>query len=172
MCNRKLGILSMLLACCTLVMVIGCDTPTGEEGEGEGDFAYDITFPADLSKAELNLSSLADNGYARKIDLLGNNNKGTLPAVPAGYYIAVIDLCRVNLTTAAKTEVVHVYKGQTTLMTIDFTGINFASAPSLVQSYKIVESGPVMLENLAANQVFAVAVNKAAISANYSNTGG
>jgi len=145
---------------------------TGKKGEGEGNLAYEITFPADLNKAELNLTSLANNGYTIKIDLLGSNNKGVLPAVPAGYYTAVIDLCRVNLTTAAKTEVVHIYKGQTTSMTVDLTTINFASAPGPVQSYKIIESGPVMLENLAANQVFTVAVNKSAGTVKYSYTGG
>jgi PBP1b-binding outer membrane lipoprotein LpoB len=41
-----------------------------------------------------------------------------------------------------------------------------------IQSYKIVESGPIMLDNLTANQVFAVAVNKAASLVNYSYAGG
>jgi len=41
-----------------------------------------------------------------------------------------------------------------------------------IQSYKIVESGPVTLENLADDQVFAVAVNKAAGFVYYSNAGG
>jgi len=141
-------------------------------GEGEGAFAYDITLPAALTKAELNLVSLSNNGYANKIDLLGNNNKSTLLAVPAGYYLATLDLCHENFTTAGKTEVVHIYKDQTTAMVVDTTAINFASAPALIQSYRIIESGPVMLENLAANQVFAVAVNKAASFVNYSNAGG
>jgi hypothetical protein len=139
--------------------------------EGQGNFAYDITLPADLNKAELSLAPLADNGCDEKIDLMGNNNKGTL-AVPAGYYMAAIDLCRENLTTAGKTEVVHVYKGRTTFMTVDFTKISFASAPAPIQSYKIIESGPVMLENLASNQVFAVAVNKSSYFTNYSYAGG
>jgi len=40
------------------------------------------------------------------------------------------------------------------------------------QSYKITESGAIMLENLEANRVFTVAVNKAAGYINYSNAGG
>jgi len=143
---------------------------TGEEGEGA--FAYDITLPAALTKAELTLTSLSNNGYADTIDLLSNNNKSTLLAVPAGYYLATIDLCHENLTTAGKTEVVHIYQEQITTMTVDMTTINFASAPDPIQSYKIIESGPVMLENLAANQVFSVAVNKGNSSVNYSNAGG
>jgi hypothetical protein len=174
--KRYLSIIAITLA---LLVFAGCsnesidmiNTPDNGE-EGEGDFAYDITLPADLIKAELILSSLANNDYAQKINLLDNNNKGVLSAVKAGYYTATIDLCRENYTTAGKTEVVHVYKDQTTSMAIDFTSINFASAPSLVQSYKIVESGPVLLENLAANQVLAVAVNKAASFTDYSCAGG
>jgi len=41
-----------------------------------------------------------------------------------------------------------------------------------IQSYKIAESGPVTLENLSTNQVFAAAVNKAAGYLNYSYAGG
>ena len=142
---------------------------TGEEGEGA--FAFDITLPAALTRAELSLTSLSNNGYTEKIDLLGNN-KDILLSVPAGYYVAAIDLCHENFTVAVKTEVVHIYKEQTTDMVYDLTAINFASVPDPIQSYKIIESGPFMLGNLAANQVFAVAVNKASYLVNYSNAGG
>jgi hypothetical protein len=142
---------------------------TGEEGEGK--FAYDITLPANLRKAELSIASLTNNDYIEKINLL-DNNKGTLSDVTAGYYMATIDLCHENYTTAVKIEVIHIYKNQTTSMTVDFTKINFASAPAPIQSYKIVESGSVVLEDLTANQVFAVVVNKGTGYANYSYTGG
>jgi len=44
--------------------------------------------------------------------------------------------------------------------------------PDLIQSYRIVESGPVKLENLAENQVYTVAVNKTGGNISYSSTGG
>ena len=167
-----------------LLLLTGCEDVFQEPDQtsniadsGVGTFTYDITLPVDLMMAELTLKSTTKGSYTEKVDLLGeNNNKGAFSYVPTGYYQITFYFCQEDLTAASATETVYIYKDQTTALAADFSDVPFDDIPDpysgTIQSYKITESGAFTLDNLTANQVYAVAVNKSPTLLSYRYTGG
>jgi hypothetical protein len=140
---------------------------------GKGSLSYNITLPAGLMKAELTLKSITQGGYTETADLLGEeNNKGFFSLIPTGNYRVTFDFCQEDFTTAGKTETVNIYKDQTTTLTADLSDVIFSIVPDPVQSYRISQSGLVSLDNLSANQIYAVAVNNAPKFVTYLDAGG
>jgi hypothetical protein len=148
-------------------------TTGSSAGAGVGSLTYNVTLPVGLMKAELTLKSITQGGYTGKADLLGvGKNKGTFSTIPSGYYQVIFNLYKEDFTSAGKTESVYITKNETTALMADLSNVIFGSAPDPAQSYRITQSGPVSLDNLSANQIFAVAVNKAPGYVNYLNAGG
>ncbi|MCL2758819.1 MAG: hypothetical protein FWD22_01250 [Treponema sp.] len=140
--------------------------------QGTGNFAYDITLPEGLIKADLILRSVTKGIYSGRADLLGDeNNKGALSSIPSGYYRVTFDLSQEDYTNASKTETVYINKDQTTTLTVDFSYIDFTPAPDPVRLYAITNSGTFNLDNLSGNDIYAVAVNKGARFVPYTEAG-
>jgi predicted outer membrane repeat protein len=86
--------------------------------EGEGELAFDLTFP-DNTKVETLTLTLMPGGepidYKTCLTINGTKASGTKSGIAAGYYLLqVVVVNEDKKGTAGRTEVVHVYKGQET----------------------------------------------------------
>jgi hypothetical protein len=98
---------------------------------GAGTFTYSVSLPAGVDTAVLTLDSIVP-GYTSGGKNLTANNSGSIPSVPSGYYLVKAELTKAG-KSAVKTEVVHIYNGQTTNADYDLSSIGFAytlSAPT------------------------------------------
>jgi hypothetical protein len=92
---------------------------------GSGTFSYDIIIPVDVDTAALTLTGIADSAVVGGTIDLTSGASGSISSVLAGYYLLKTVFTK-DGKRAVKTEVVHIYNGQTTNADYDLSGIGFA----------------------------------------------
>jgi hypothetical protein len=93
--------------------------------EGEGEFGYTISFPADVISAELSLINILGVGDKGPIDLIAGASEadgiktktGVVPGVAAGFYRLVLDLSTTVASTPARALRTRVVRIQDSLLT-------------------------------------------------------
>jgi hypothetical protein len=107
-------------------------TVTPVFGSGDGSFSYStgwrgISFPENVETAVLTLSPLDTGGTAELSRDLKTTASDTI-SLKAGLYLLTVKLTKSDGTQAIKSEIVHIYTGETTDTGTDlsFTNDNFA----------------------------------------------
>jgi hypothetical protein len=108
---------------------------------GTGTLAWDIQFPDSVSAGTLTIKTYPADTVVKTVDLLGTANgnnhttensvttaAGSDTAFAAGYYRALVNLSD-GTSSAAFTDIAHVYKDAVTTVTKTFTTANFALIP-------------------------------------------
>jgi hypothetical protein len=108
------------------VTVILAPITTGADA-GTGSFGYTITLPAGVDTATLTLASIVPDYTSGDLDLK-TTNSDTITALPAGYYLVSVVLSKPG-EIATKTEVVHIYKDNTTTASYNLSSIAFVPLP-------------------------------------------
>jgi hypothetical protein len=107
-------------------------TPNFSSG-GTGTLAYNISFPASVSRAFFGLYPLEAPGTSQEINMSTEPSTGSLTSLPEGSYRAVIDLYDgAGNRAAARTEAVHIYDGLSTSLTRGFAAADFANCPPVI----------------------------------------
>ncbi|MDR2484222.1 MAG: leucine-rich repeat domain-containing protein [Treponema sp.] len=112
---------------------------------GSGSFSYKVdlkpgtAFTVTPAGATLTLTPLFSGSTVTSVTLpqLSDLNTGTVPSLGSGYYDLTVRASTSDGKTAAKSEIVHIYNGQTTAMPspLTFTDADFTAPPSLTQVY-------------------------------------
>jgi len=114
-------------------------------GGAKGVLAWQLTFPAGLTSAEL----YYNDGSDQSVDLL-TKNSGEIQFVPGSYLFRSV-LKSADGKQAGATEVVHIYPGMNTTLAWTFTGDSFSTAMDVPVSVQLDASSGVIVNAVSLN---------------------